>query len=249
MAKALKENLDARALKKIASILHLCDNSLNVDGFIDACSLELESLELKARVKHIADHLHNILPNDFASTAIILQKIPEYWEYNQKNSGWFDYASWPIIDYVGIYGIDEPEISLELLKKLTHLFSAEFALRPFLDEHFEYTVDKLHSWCSDEDEHVRRVVSECTRLRLPWATQIPALFDTVDKTLPLILKLVDDESLYVRKSVSNHLNDLSKTDPELVMSVCEDILKYSTKNREWLVKRALRTLRKNAIIS
>ncbi len=249
MAKALKENLDIVALKKIASNLHLCDESLDVDSFLKECSKELGTLELKARVKHIAEHLHNIFPNNFKKTAIILKQIPKFWKYNQKGNGWFDYASWPIIDYVGIYGIEEPEVSLELLKELTHLFSAEFALRPFLVQHFKYTLVQLELWCSDEDEHVRRLVSEGTRLRLPWATQIPILFENIDITLPLVLSLVDDESLYVRKSLANHLNDLSKTHPELVLSVTQDILKHPTKKREWLVKRALRTVRKNVIIS
>ncbi len=249
MAKALKDNLDLDAVKKIASILHLCDESLDVNFFVEECVKDLQNFELKARVKHIAEHLYNIFPNDFPKTAIILKQIPKFWKYNQNGNGWFDYASWPIIDYVAIYGIEEPEISLELLKELTHLFSAEFALRPFLVEHYEYTLIQLKNWCSDENEHVRRLVSEGTRLRLPWATQIPILFENIERTLPLVLSLVDDESLYVRKSVANHLNDLSKTNPTLVLSVTKDILKHPSKNREWLVRRALRTLRKNAIIS
>ena len=248
MAKALKENLNADALDKIASVLLLCESSLDVESFKRECAKELESLELKARVQHIATHLHKIFPKNFKKTATILQQIPEFWKHNQESkSGWFDYASWPIIDYVGIYGVDEPKISLELLRKLTHLFSAEFAIRFFLENHFKYTMQTLDSWCDDKDEHVRRLVSEGTRLRLPWAKQLPILFENIDITLPIVLRLVDDESLYVRKSVANHLNDLSKTDPERVKMLSQKILKNPSKQREWLVKRAMRTLHKQEL--
>lgn len=248
MAQNLKEKLNIAALKQIEKVLLKCDASLHTQKFVLECSKDLETLELKARVAHIAKHLHMIFPSDFARTAKILEKLPQKWEKNADNASWFDFAAWPLIDYVSEYGLNEPDVSLNVLKKITHLFSAEFAIRAFIANHFDVCMDHFQIWIDDNDEHVRRLVSEGLRLRLPWAKKIDLLFKKIDVTLPLVLKLVDDESLYVRKSVANHLNDISKYDPNLVIKTCEQILKNPTKNRQWIVKRAQRTLRKNGII-
>ncbi len=249
MPTPLKEKLNPHAIQTIASVLKKCDNTLDTDKFVKECLVDLENYELKDRVGHIIKCLHKIFPHAMSDVKKILVQVPRHMPREDCRAGWFDFSAWPLIDYLGVYGVDEQDISLELLKELTHLFSAEFAIRPFLQKHFELTVKHLGMWVLDEDEHVRRLVSEGTRLRLPWAKNIDILFDNIDITLPLILKLVDDESMYVRKSVANHLNDISKYHPNLVISTCQDILKNPTKNREWLVKHATRTLRKKGIIS
>lgn len=128
--------------------------------------------------------------------------------------GW---ASLPVNDYVASAMLDRPEIGLPLLAALTPRYTAEFAIRPFVDAHYEVTMDHLRAWVSDPDEHVRRLVSEGTRPRLPWGGRLARFITDPTPTLELLDALVYDESAYVRRSVANHLNDISKDHPTLAL--------------------------------
>ena len=62
--------------------------------------------------------------------------------------------------------------------------------------------------------------------------------------LPVLEKLRDDESEFVRKSVANNLNDISKDHPEIVMDLCE--LWHGRSDRtDWIIKHACRTMLKS----
>ncbi|MCK5676835.1 MAG: DNA alkylation repair protein, partial [Verrucomicrobia bacterium] len=130
----------------------------------------------------------------------------------------------------------------EVLHKLTALFSAEFAIRPFITKHFGLTFQCLEKWCDDPDAHVRRLASEGSRPRLPWGRQLPQFIADPSPVFQLLEKLKDDPSEYVRRSVANNLNDISKDHPDAVIACCRQWKKNAGTERQWIIRHATRTL-------
>ena len=124
--------------------------------------------------------------------------------------------------------------------ELTKRFSAEFSIRPFLIQKQERTLSRLIEWTSDPDPHVRRLCSEGTRPRLPWATRIPAFIANPEPVFPILETLKNDQSLYVRRSVANHLGDIAKDHPEKIFEICERWLNGASNELKWLIRHALR---------
>ncbi|MBL1419175.1 MAG: DNA alkylation repair protein [Alphaproteobacteria bacterium] len=246
MADLMKDSLNLVAVEKMAASLKAVWAQFDVDGFVTASMDGLEQLELKARILHIITALHQHLPRDFIETANILMAAGEKWQKGDENGSFSVFAIWPLIDYVGVYGLDKPEKALDALEVLTPLFSAEFAIRPFINQHFELTYQRLNQWVSHENEHVRRLVSEGIRPRLPWGLQLKQFIKNPTVVVELLELLKDDEAEYVRRSVANNLNDISKNHPELVVSICNKWLKEASKleykNRNWIARHATRGL-------
>ena len=245
--KLVKNNIDEQSIHVIAKVLKTIDQTFDDIDFCKKSKQGLLALELKERVIHIIHHLHIYLPDDFQKTAVILKKIPSVWPDSSDKNRAFAFTAWPLIDYVGVYGLDFPELSLDVLEVLTPLFTAEFSIRPFMDKHFEHLVPILNVWVLDKNEHVRRLVSEGIRPRLPWGLQLKKFIADPKPILPLLDALKFDESEYVRRSVANNLNDISKDHPDLVMDVCSQWICAATTDLEKhnvnrLVKHALRTL-------
>ena len=210
-----------------------------------ALAPELEGLELKARVHFVRDELQKRLPQDFSTALNILLRSLE-----SKTLKGFDL--WPYTEFVQSYGLHEPEASLLALYKMTQLFTGEFAVRPFLRLHQKRTLTFLKTCASDTNVHVRRWVSEGSRPRLPWGERLDIFIKDPLATLPLLEKLKYDSELYVRKSVANHLNDISKDHPGLVIDLltkwqrASDSSKTKKQNIQWITRHALRSLIKNA---
>ncbi len=202
----------------------------------------LTSLELKPRVQLIRDELANLLPKDFRLASSILLKASE----SEKLKG-FDL--WAITEFIQVYGLKHHKISLEALYILTNKFTCEFAIRPFLINHQHATLKQLEIWTQDKNYHVRRWVSEGSRPRLPWGEKLTAFVKDPTLTLPLLEKLKYDPELYVRKSVANHLNDITKDHPKLITVLLK---KWKTEAKSestdkidrinWIIRHALRVL-------
>ena len=124
---------------------------------------------------------------------------------------------------------------------LTQRFTAEYSLRPFLQKHEAATLARLHQWADDPSAHVRRLVSEGTRPRLPWASRLPAFQKNPSPVLALLELLKDDPELYVRRSVANNLNDIGKDHPDLLAKTAKQWLKGASEDRRWVVQHALRS--------
>jgi 3-methyladenine DNA glycosylase AlkC len=146
-------------------------------------------------------------------------------------------------EFVGRYGLEHWELSLPALAFFTPLASSEFGIRPFLLQDPERVLVTMREWANHPDEHVRRLASEGCRPRLPWGVSLPVFKEDPRPLLPILETLKDDPSDYVRKSVANNLNDISKDHPELVLDVCERWLGHS-QERDRVVKQACRTLLK-----
>jgi 3-methyladenine DNA glycosylase AlkC len=190
--------------------------------------------ELKARMRHITHCLHETLPAGYAQAlGVLLEVAPSFGGFQAM----------VFCDYVECYGLDRWDLSLPALKFLTRLGSAEFAIRPYLAQDPERGMASMRAWAKDEDPAVRRLASEGCRPRLPWAMALPRFKDDPGLILPVLEALKDDPSESVRRSVANNLNDISKDHPELVLGICERWLGHS-KERDWIVKHACRTMLK-----
>ena len=193
-----------------------------------------ESKELKQKMRHTTLCLGATLPNDYPTAIKILTKIA-------PNFGSFDAMVFP--DFVECYGLDDWDTSIPALALFTKLASSEFAIRPFLEKDPEKGMYHMRQWAKDENQHLRRLASEGCRPRLPWAMALSGFKKDPKLILPVLEALKDDPSEYVRRSVANNLNDISKDHPGLVLDICEQWLGQN-KNRDWIVKRACRTLLK-----
>jgi 3-methyladenine DNA glycosylase AlkC len=143
---------------------------------------------------------------------------------------------------VGQHGLAAFEEALLLLKEMTKRFTSEFDVRYFLLEDQQRALHIMQGWINDPNRHVRRLVSEGTRPRLPWAMQLPSLKADPSPVLPLLKALRDDKEEYVRRSVANHLNDIAKDHPDLVANIAKEWLKNADTNRTRLVRHACRSL-------
>jgi 3-methyladenine DNA glycosylase AlkC len=154
----------------------------------------------------------------------------------------------PHTTFVADYGLDpahnggrDPfEASMKALHELTRRFTAEFAIRPFLIAQEARTLASLMKWTRDPDPHVRRLCSEGSRPRLPWGLRLQSFVRDPRPTLPILEALKDDPELYVRRSVANHLGDIAKDHPDLVLDLCARWLKGASSERKWLIRHALR---------
>ncbi len=211
--------------------------------FVVEVSAQLPELELKARLFSIAEALGRHLPQDFSSAAqIIHDALPPELDPSLKDDDFGEFIFDGFGQFVAAYGIEHPKTALPLLHALTRRFSMEFALRPFLIRHKSFVLDQLHSWARDDNYHVRRLVSEGTRPNLPWGQKIG--WDVTD-AMPLLDQLYGDPTRFVTRSVANHLNDIAKTHPDLVVDTLarwqgED--RQSEKELAWITRHACRTL-------
>ena len=153
----MKQNLGKSAVLHIANLLSVSMADFAKDLFIKDALAGLDELELKQRVNHLITVLAIYLPDEFEQTAVVLTDVKRNWHKPEGGDNWFSFAAWPLIDYVADYGTVQPALALELLKTLTPLFSAEFAIRTFIDQYFDITYPQLLLWTEDEDEHVRRL--------------------------------------------------------------------------------------------
>lgn len=239
MAEPLKNMYDGPFLEQFGAKLQSAWPPFDKGRFIaNARRNDWDELELKPRIRRITEALGSVLPDDYASALDILYRIDE-------ECVGFPYLFFP--DFVEVYGREERywELSMDALARFTRRSSSEFAVRPFILEHMERMIPQLMEWGDDLDEHVRRLASEGSRPRLPWGQALPIFKRDPSPMFPLLEKLKADPSLYVRKSVANHLNDIAKDHPELVMELAERWLGKNSLT-DWIVRHACRTLIKRA---
>jgi len=245
----MKEGLNTASAKRIAGAISQVYPEFAVEQFLQQIDSGLSGLELKERVNHFIDVLAEHLPQDFIDCHRILTQLKPKWDYGNPEDPLRSFAAWPVTDFVAKYGIDTPELAFDCLHYLTSLFSAEFAIRPFIEKYPELSSKYLAQWVTDKDHHVRRLTSEGTRPRLPWGIRLQAFCLDPTPNLALLEQLKDDDSEYVRRSVANHLNDIAKDNPDIVISLCKrwqtNTLTKTSTNTQWVIKHACRSLIKS----
>lgn len=246
MAEPLKHFFSPVLARSIAADLAAVDARFASDTFVARAIEGLGQLELLDRGRQFALALGDVLPADFERAAAWIEASLPPVEAPRDGAGMAPFRYLPHTIFAVDRGLEHPERTLDLLYQLTQRFTAEFAIREVMMVHSERTWARLETWVEDPSAHVRRLVSEGTRTRLPWGRQVPELFERPERTLALLERLRDDPSEYVRRSVANNLNDLAKDRPDLVVEVSTRWLEGASAERERLVRHALRTLIKRA---
>lgn len=244
----LKSLLDREAVDCLAHNVALAHPRFDADAFRRTALTGLAPLSILQRGHHLARALRTHLPERYETAVEILlaSLTPPHAATEDLGLAVFFYL--PHVSFVAAYGLDaahnggcDPfEASMRAQYELTRRFSAEFSIRPFLIRWPERTLARLQQWTSDSDPHVRRLCSEGTRPRLPWAQRIPDFVRDPSPTLPILEALKDDPELYVRRSVANHVGDIAKDHPDLAFALCKRWAAGASAERKWLIRHAVR---------
>ena len=242
MAEALKDVYTRAFFEQFLGAFQEVHPSLDKASFLAKIfTPSWRNLELKARISHIAEVMQHFLPADFKLAAPILIQLCKQLKSDGIKGG---YEHLFIPEYIEKQGLSEEKIALNCIEKVTQFVSCEFAIRPFIAQHQEPVLNQLLKWSKNPDENVRRLASEGCRPRLPWSPALVEFKNDPSPILPILENLKADSSLYVKKSVANNLNDISKDHPELFLQLAK---KWIGKNEhsDWIVKHAARTLLKD----
>ena len=215
--------------------------TFQTDNFIAGIIDETwNALELKARMRRITVNLGKYLPPDYEHALGILDKAIADYPAGIVDSGLLYFP-----DFVEVYGQDERhwDLSMAALERYTQYSTAEFAVRPFIIKHEARMMAQMADWTEHDNEHVRRLASEGCRPALPWGQALNNFKKDPSPVLLILERLKADPSLYVRKSVANNLNDISKTHPDLISGLAKDWYGKS-EHTDWIVKHGCRTLLK-----
>lgn len=242
----LKDQLFTREkVELIAGEIERVNSAFRADEFVAAVVARFPELELKARIGWIATCLEGHLPRGFREAAgVLVRSLPAPADpaLSDGDFGDFIYAAYG--EYIARRGCTAEDLgfSLAALREVTTRFSAEFAIRPFLDAFPDQVLATLLVWTEDEHYHVRRLCSEGTRPRLPWARNLTLPYEV---GIPLVDRLFADPTRYVTRSVANHVNDISKKDPDLALDTLE---RWRASGRQrpremaYVIRHAARTL-------
>ena len=231
----LKDEYSKAFVEDLATKLSTKASSFNKSSFVTSIvNNEWEGKELKQRIRCITDHINSHLKFPYKKQINVLSDIaPNY-------SG---LKAFVFPDFIEKFGLEDSETSFKAMELFTQLSTAEFAIRPFIEKHQKETLEQMIKWSLHDNHHLRRLASEGSRPRLPWASPLRNLINDPSPNLPILRNLKDDESEYVRKSVANHLNDISKDHSELVLHIANE-WHGKSKERNRIVKHGLRTLLK-----
>ena len=231
----LKEMFGHTFYQKLANTFAVVHKPFQAERFVKEVTFELENLSLNQRMRNTSIILHQHLPEDYSKAINIMKEVVP-----QLNSG---YTTLVFPDFVSLYGLYHFRESLDALKYFTSFGSSEFAVRTFLRHDLDKTLNVMYKWSTNENHHVRRLASEGSRPRLPWSFKLDEIIKNPRLTAPILENLKSDDELYVRKSVANHLNDLSKDSPDYVLRLVKTWDKIHP-HTAWIVKRGIRSLLK-----
>lgn len=247
MAESLKSQYGPEVPRRLARELRAVWPEFPEEAFLKTALHGYEELELMPRGHHLARALVRWLPSDFSSAIEILlaslgSKQPSALGEGGGLNGFFYLPHALFVAKAGL-GERDFEVAMKAHHAITQHFTAEFSVRPFLEKYPGRMLQQLDLWAADPSEDVRRLVSEGTRPRLPWAARLRVFEENPEPILRLLEKLRDDPSVYVRRSVANHLNDIGKDAPEVLIALAKGWLSGVDvpTARKWVVRHALRS--------
>ncbi|WP_411700625.1 DNA alkylation repair protein [Conyzicola sp.] len=238
---AMNELIDADAVAGLRARLASAAPGLEFPALADVAA-GFGDASLRQRTDRVSAALLTDLPADYSEVATVYRRALA----DPAFAGW---TIWPVGETVTTLGLKQPQHfadALGLLAELTPRLTSEFPIRRLLDHDIDAALAIVLSWTTHPDPHVRRLASEGTRVYLPWAVRVRALHGRPEATVPILDALYRDESDYVRRSVANHLNDLARQNPDLVVEVAARWLDAPDENTAWVVRHGLRTLVKKA---
>lgn len=238
----LKDQFGPDVAERIATMISRVWSDFDCRLFLELAHDGFEALELTPRARHIADALALTLPEDRAEAMRILVDSLGPVSEGEELTGMASFLYLPHSIFVADHGTDHFETAMHAQYEITRRFTAEFSIRTYLEKFPEKTLAQLRRWASDPDVHVRRLVSEGTRPRLPWASRLRDFQKDPTPVLELLELLKDDPEEYVRRSVANNLNDIAKDHPQTVIDVTGRWAEDADAARMKLIRHALRTL-------
>jgi len=241
MAEPLKNSYGPEVPKAIAAAIAAVYSDFDVKRFVSLALDGYDDLELTARGKHIAAAMGETLPVDRTKAMeILLASFGPVLEGDLGGIAGFFYM--PHGYFVAEHGLDDFATAMRFQEELTKRFTAEFAIRAFYERYPDETLAQAKKWTQHSDEHVRRLVSEGSRPRLPWAGQLKAFVVDPTPVLALLEKLKADSSEYVRRSVANNLNDIAKDHPDVVVATARRWWPSADADGRRMIRHGLRTL-------
>ncbi|MEP1095679.1 MAG: DNA alkylation repair protein [Cyclobacteriaceae bacterium] len=241
MAEPLKNMYNENFFEGFISAIKRVYPDFNKVAFLnDIYAEDWEGKELKDRMYRISSVLYKHLNSDFSNAVKVIRQLVEFLKSGQDQMS-FEYMFLP--DLIEKNGLDEYETSVSALEDITQFTSCEFAVRPFIIKYPQQMMEQMYTWSTHQNQNVRRLASEGCRPRLPWAMALPALKENPKPILPILKNLKNDPSEFVRRSVANNLNDISKDNSSLVVDIAKTWF-GKTKETDALVKHACRTLLK-----
>lgn len=240
MAKLLKDLYNKEYITLLSDTITKHHKVFDKDSFIKSIfNSDWENKELKQRMRHISITLGDFLSTSYTEALKILKKT--FLDMNYS----FSLENLIFQDFVEVYGLEYYEISIKALECFTINSSSEFAIRQFILKYPQKSIVMMLTWAKNKNEHIRRLASEGSRPRLPWGIALQVYKNDPTDILPILEILKEDESLYVRKSVANNLNDISKDNPKIVKNIAKRWF-GKNKNTDWILKHGCRTLLKQS---
>lgn len=231
----LKDLIDAAFIQRLGEACQRLQVDFDPEHFkAKVLDEDFTALELKARIRRVASTLFQHLAVPFEQACEVLKPV---------SSQFGGIQGFVFPDVVEQFGLDQPLVALAALGHFTQFSTSEFAIRPFILRYPELTLPQLMLWTQSDNHHLRRLASEGSRPRLPWGQALPKFKKDPTPLLPLLEALKQDPSDYVRRSVANHLNDISKDQPELMLDICRHWFGQHP-DTDWIIKHALRGLLK-----
>ena len=244
MGTKVKDYYNIPYLEDLARKISLVTDNFNDKKFFELTKSEIESLEFNQRQELVANALYESIDLDYVKTIESFRKI--LGNELRGNSGAFTegWWLWPIGKYVEIYGDEYFKESIDFSKELTKRFTSEYCMRPLIKKYPENSFKILKEWSKDEHERVRRLSSECLRIRLPWSKKLYTALEYFDDYYEILSNLKDDKDKYIQKSVANNLNDLYKEDKDKFYFIINSWKKENiSKECEWVIKHGSRNVK------
>ncbi len=212
----------------------------NPHDYVRAIRLSCEPLGYTQRIELHADQLHHFLPNDYPKAIEIL--IGLLGEENPNETGMFTVFYWimPIGKFVEKYGLQDFELSMYAIEEITKRNTGEYAIRPFIRQFPIETLQRIALWAKSDNFHLRRLACEGLRPKLPWATKLDTFIQNPQPVFDILEMLKEDQVMFVKKSVANHLTDWLKVNKEPAVELINTWRLSDNKDTQWIVKRATR---------
>lgn len=229
----LKNWFSSELYQRLAADLSRISRKFDQERFLKLTMEGLEERELMARLQQTAFAFAESTPGTYRAKLDILRTLAPRIGH--------EFIAIFLSDFVRQFGREDFDASMTALRDFTRYGSAEFAIRPFIVADQERTLSVMLDWTRDSDEKVRRLASEGCRPRLPWGLKLEALVRDPAPLKPILHSLRADPALFVRKSVANNLNDISRDHPLWVLDRL-DSWDLSHTGTGWIAKHACRTL-------
>jgi 3-methyladenine DNA glycosylase AlkC len=250
-----KNVINCENVHELGSRIHNTWPNFPLDNFDQEIAVNITEQGLGERIQQVRRSLFNYLPSSYEQAlTILLQSLPnvlpkDAFDTKLDLSSQNGFLMIALTAFVARYGIDHYQLSMNALKEMTKRFSAEGSIRYFIIKYPEQVMATFSHWVVDDCPHVRRLVSESTRPRLPMMIALPEFKKDPSPIIPFLTLLKNDSELFIRRSVANNLNDISKDNPDVVTNLLAQWHQDKSANMTWLIKHALRTLEKTGDVN